>query len=410
MTETTIARLFKEQVKPVLGCTEPSAIALAVSTAFKTLEKKADALPQDIKKIVLALDKNVFRNAFSVGIPRTDGSYGIKIAAAVGVFCDPALGLKLFSSFDRINLPLARKIAKKIKIKVLPLNDIYIKAGIFTESDSASVVIENTHTGIALIKFNKKKIFNNPVRKENLFSKEMKKNAAAGLSEIIAAAKKIKSPERKLIGDLIAINRRAAEYGMKKKCGLSVGQLLERISGQKTIIGYTQSMTAAACDARMGGEDVEIMAVCGSGNQGIMCSVPIAAVAKKLKIPQKKVIEAVAISVLVECKLTYFQGYLTSMCGAITKAGLAASAGLTYLLGGDVDRIENAMKIFAADITGVICDGAKPSCSLKLATSASSALKSALFSLRGMTIGGTQGIIKNKLVSTLKNIADINRK
>jgi L-cysteine desulfidase len=238
----------------------------------------------------------------------------------------------------------------------------------------------------------------------------MKKNAVSGLSEIIAAAKKIKSPERKLIGDLIAINRRAAEYGMKKKCGLSVGQLLERISGQKTIIGYTQSMTAAACDARMGGEDVEIMAVCGSGNQGIMCSVPIAAVAKKLKIPQKKVIEAVAISVLVECKLTYFQGYLTSMCGAITKAGLAASAGLTYLLGGDIDRIENAMKIFVADITGVICDGAKPSCSLKLATSASSALKSALFSLRGMTIGGTQGIIKNKLVSTLKNIADINRK
>ena len=113
MTETTIARLFKEQVKPVLGCTEPSAIALAVSTAFKTLEKKADALPPDIKKIVLALDKNVFRNAFSVGIPRTDGSYGIKIAAAAGVFCDPALGLKLFSSFDRINLPLARKIAKK---------------------------------------------------------------------------------------------------------------------------------------------------------------------------------------------------------------------------------------------------------------------------------------------------------
>ena len=117
----------------------------------------------------------------------------------------------------------------------MPLNDIYIKAGIFTESDSATVVIENTHTGITLIKFNKKKIFNNPVLKENLFSKEMKKNAAASLSEIIAAAKKIKSPERKLIKDSIAINLRAAEYGMKKKCGLSVGQLLKRISGQKTI-------------------------------------------------------------------------------------------------------------------------------------------------------------------------------
>ena len=90
---------------------------------------------------------------------------------------------------------------------------------------------------------------------------------------------------------------------------------------------------------------------------------------------------------------------------AITKAGLAASAGLTYLLGGDIARIENAMKIFAADITGVICDGAKPSCSLKLATSASSALQSALFSLRGMTIGGTQGIIRNNLNLTLKNIA-----
>jgi len=135
--------------------------------------------------------------------------------------------------------------------------------------------------------------------------------------------------------------------------------------------------------------------------------VPLVAVAKKLNIPQKKVIEAVAISVLIECKLTYLQGYLTSMCGAVTKAGFAATAGITYLLGGPAEKMENAMKIFAGDITGIICDGAKPSCALKLATASSSAVKSALFSLNGMTISGEQGIVKNKLAATLKNIASI---
>ncbi|MEW6557695.1 MAG: L-serine ammonia-lyase, iron-sulfur-dependent, subunit alpha [Elusimicrobiota bacterium] len=408
MTALSVERLFKEQVKPVLGCTEPSSVALAVSAAFNILKEKSGAAPRDIEKIVLTLDKYVFRNALAVGIPRTNGSYGIETAASVGVFCKPGLQLKLFSSFDRKNIPAARQLTKKIKIKVLPLEEIYIKSEITAGNNTASAVVEKTHIGISSIKFNKQTVFKNTVLKKNTFSEEMKKIAFASLSEIIETAKKIKPQEKNIIKNLIATNWHAAEYGISKKCGLSVGQVLKTITGQKTVIDYTQVMTAAACDVRMIGENVEIMSVCGSGNQGIMCSVPLVAVAKKLNIPQKKVIEAVTVSILVECKLTYLQGYLTSLCGAVTKAGFAAVAGLSYLLGASVEKIENAMKIFAADITGIVCDGAKPSCALKLASSSASAVKSALFSVNGVSIHGNQGIIiKSDFNSTLKNVAGL---
>lgn len=390
-----------------MGCTEPAAISLACSYAFNVLKEKTGISPAAVKKIAVTVSGNIYKNAFAVGLPKTNGGTGIEFAASMGLFCNPDLRLKLFSSFGIKKLKSVKKIIKKTAVKIRREKGFYIKAGIFSKTDSASAVIEGHHTGLSSLKFNGKKIFRTEVKNKQDFGPSTTKLAKMDLKEILAVVKKLKSEDKEIIRRMIGVNWRASGYGLKKKCGLNVGRTLSKITKRKNLTDYVQIRTAAACDMRMSGENIEVMSVCGSGNQGIMCSVPIIAVAEKLKIPKEKLLEAVALAVLIESYFTYYEGYLTVLCGAVAKAGFGAAAGITYLMGGGVKKIERALKNYAGDLTGVLCDGAKPGCALKLASSSCSAVKNAVFSMENVAISDNQGIVGRDFKELAKNVSEI---
>jgi len=410
MNKLHLTKLLNEQIKPAMGCTEPASIALACAHAVSVLKKYAKVQANDVTGIDVTLDKFVFRNARAVGIPKSGGETGIKIAAAMGIFCNPKYALNIFSSFDIKHLPAAEQLSNKVRISVLKSDLLYIKVKIFADRNYSAVTIKYSHAGIEKIKFKNRIIFENKIKRINNISTGMNNISKMRIEEIILLAEKGGQKNLAKIKDLVETNWMAANFGVKNKCGLGIGANLAHLCDKKNgIAEYVQSMTAAASDARMGGSDIGVVAVCGSGNQGIMCSVPIKAAGNMLHINEKRIIRAVLISILIECYLTSKFGYISDICGAVMKAGFGATAGLTYLLGGNEKQIENAMELFAGDLTGMICDGAKSGCSLKLATSSYSAVKAALLSLKGITAPAGCGIIGINFEGTIDNIITLKK-
>jgi len=411
MNKLNLSNLLSEQIKPAMGCTEPAAIAIACANAASTLMKYSGAKTKDIKNIELTLDRFVYRNAKAVGIPQSGGKTGIKTAAAMGIFCNPNYGLNIFSSFNKGHIAKAEKIAEKVIINISGSKPLYIKAKVTAGKNYSVVIIKNFHMDIEKIESNRKIIFRNENKEHRGLSSEMENISGMNIKEIISAAKNAQKDNFETIKNLIGTNWTAAQYGIKNRCGLGIGANIMRLCNKKgELEGYVQAMASAATDARMSGEYIEIISVCGSGNQGIMCSVPIKAAGKILDINEKRIIAAVLIAVLIECNLTSKFGYLTDLCGAVTKAGFAATAGLTYLLCGNEKQIENALNIFAGDLTGVICDGAKSGCALKICSSSSSAVRAALLSLKGVSAPADCGIIGNGFKETIENISRNNYK
>ncbi len=407
--------ILRLEVAPALGCTEPGAIALGAAAAASFMQGK------EIESIEIWVDPNIYKNGLAVTIPGTGGLSGLDTAAALGALGgDPLLKLEVLDPVDSHVVEKAGEFLKTGKVKVNLLSDqkgIYVKTVIKSGQDTAMSVIRNMHDNIEKLAFNNTEITDSPLLSE--IKEEGKSEVAEmeawlkelSLENLLELIDDLDTEDLNFLDEGIRYNMRLAEFGLKNSSGLGVGKTLERLARQGVIkrdmILASRILTSAAADARLGGVKLPAMSSAGSGNHGLTAILPIRAVWDFVEIDKKVMLEAIAISHIITAYIKSYTGRLSAVCGCSIAAGAGAAAGVTFLLGGGIHHIAGAIKNLTEDLAGVVCDGAKAGCALKLSTAAGTAVQAALFSLQGVRVEPTDGIIGTSSEQTIKDIGEL---
>lgn len=409
----TIKEIIKTEVAPALGCTEPVAIALGAAAAVALIPGK------EIEVVEIAVDPNIFKNGMAVTIPGTPGLTGLDTAAAIGaVGGDPALKLEVLEPVDDAAVSQAKKMLADGKVQVELLHGkkgIFIHAKVKSGEDLAECTIEDLHDNIVSLALNGESIETHPLLQEGGPGQPQTDKArmtewlkGLSLMQIIELLDELDSEDFDFLQEGVDYNLRLAEHGLKFGSGLGIGRTLERLVRQRMIkkdmMIAARILTSAASDARMAGVKMPAMSSAGSGNHGLTATLPIWAVKDYVECDRKTILESVALSHVVTSYVKAHTGRLSAVCGCSVAAGAGATAGITYLLGGDLHHIAGAIKNLVEDLAGVICDGAKAGCSLKLATAAGTSVQAALFALQGVQVQSTDGIIATSPEKTMQNI------
>ena len=419
-----IIDLIHAEVKPALGCTEPIAVALAVAKAVEIITENCRCdFPEGWRRkadfrIEVEVSSNILKNAMGVGIPGT-GMVGIPVAAALGAVCgESALGLEVLRKITPEDVARARELAGSKAVKVSVANTrhmLYVKATVYLEEASAtaevnpyaSAVIEDDHDRIVETSFADRILMNS----ESGVASEDKAGNDLGLTvrEIFEFADTAPLEDISFILEQRTLNLALAMEGLRGDYGLKVGKAIrenqEEVFGDD-YISYAMGMTAAASDARMAGCTLPAMSNSGSGNQGITVSMPVITYALKYGVDDGRLARALILSNLVAIHIKSYLGKLSALCGCVV-ASTGSACGIVYLQGGGVREVSAAIQNMAGNITGMVCDGAKVGCAMKVASGVSCAVQSAVLALRGTCIPSTDGIIEDDVEKTIRNIGTI---
>lgn len=398
-----LLELIKDETKPAIGCTEPVAVAFTVATGKKYMQGK-------ILKIDLKVSKNILKNGKSVTIPNTEAC-GLDIAGALGEICgDPEEGLFVFRNVNNEYLDKAKEMIKNKVVTLNPIEDtdpVFVEATLKGEKDEVVAILRGGHTNIEQVIVNGKIAFekDNKNKKDNKdcdFIKEL------SLRDIRQITEDISIEKLDFIMDGIEMNKEAAMEGLKRQKGLTLGSSLLKLQEEgkigKDSATIARILTAAGSDLRMGGGMCPIMTSGGSGNQGLCVILPINVVAEDIKAPKERLQRAVFFGHAVNNFVKKYTGKLSAICGCAIAAGIGATAGIAWLLGGKDKEIEGAILNMLANLTGMVCDGAKGSCAIKLSTSASEAVISAYLALNDIIVPNNTGIIGNTVEDTINNL------
>ena len=411
----TIKDILRIQVAPALGCTEPAAVALCTAAAGSLLSDR------ELESMELWVDPGIYKNAFAVSIPGAEGAVGTAWAGALGFYGgDPSLKLQVLEPIAGDSMQKARRLIEAGKVKIDLLKDkegIYIKARLTTADEMAEAVIEDSHDDLKSLKHN-----GVPVRDHALLSSSTEDHSeicrleeflkSKALEELIALVEGMDDEDFDFVMKGVKYNLELSKHGLTFGGGLAVGKTLELLVekgfAKKDMILDARILTSSACDARMSGAKLPAMSSAGSGNQGLTAILPIWAVKDHMSgLDPKQILRAIALSHVVTGYIKSHTGRLSAVCGCSVAAGAGAAAGVAYLMGGNLRQIASAIKDLIGDLAGVICDGAKASCALKLATAAGTAVQAALFSLHGLDVKDSDGIIAFTPEQTLRNVGQI---
>ena len=401
-----ILKLLKNEVSPAIGCTEPIAVAFAVTRACEILEEQ----PSHIK---ILLSANIYKNALGVGIPGT-GMIGLPIAIALGVKIGRSeYGLEVLKDVNDESLKSAKQYLEQCPLDISIKEDIseklYIEVQIEKDGNSSEVIITGQHLNII------KETRNGFV----LFNKNQKQDAHESSQELELSIQKIYDfalgAEYDDISFIIKageLNYKAAKISLEADYGHNVGKIFASKGGMyvfgNSVFSKILSHTSAACDARMAGAMIPVMSNSGSGNQGITSTLPVYIYAKSNKFNDIMLSRALVLSSLIAIYIKQTLGRLSALCGCVV-AAMGSSCGITYLMGGEYNEICYAVKNMVANLTGMVCDGAKPSCSLKLASGVSMSLLSAVLAMEGQSATHLEGIIDEDVDVCIKNLTSIGR-
>ena len=394
-------KTLKKEVVPSEGCTEPIAIAYAASIA-------AEHLKGEIKEVNIYLSKNVIKNALGVGIPGT-GGVGIEIAAALGISIQKSYKkLTILSNFTEDELKKAKEIVDKNIINIKQKNTnkaLYIEVELLSETSKAKVIIEDTHTNVTLIECDNEIIMDNNSEVSEDLEEDYK---LFKIADIYNFAKEVDFDHIKFILESAKMNEKVSEEGLKGDYGLQVGSKIIQ-KGNFNLFSNDASnkiiaASAAASDARMDGCAMPIMTTAGSGNQGIACSIPVAQTARLLDKSEEELARALVLSNLVTIRIKKHMGRLSPLCGAGIAGATGASCGITYLLGGNLENINYCINNMISDLSGMICDGAKETCALKIATGTNAAIQCANLAINGISATANDGIVAKDVEETIESI------
>ena len=393
------------EVVPAIGCTEPVAVAICTAKATEILGRR----PQ---KIRLNLSGNIIKNAMGVGIPGT-GMIGLPIAVALGALVGKSeYGLEVLRDVNPEALEEGKRFIEDGRIKISLCEDVpsnlYIDVEAQADGDTARAVIAGSHTNFIHLSKNGEVIFSCDASSLADQEEESLNLTAKTVYEFALTV-----PLEK-IGFILEsgwMNRDAARRALRESYGHGLGKVIKE-EGIKffgdTPIRHILAMTSAACDARMGGAQVPVMSNSGSGNQGITATLPVVCYAEDIGASEEQLTRALALSNLTSIYIKQSLGRLSALCGCVV-ASTGASAGLVYLMGGGFDEICASIKNMVANLTGMICDGAKPACALKITSGVSTALMSAMLAMNGKCVTSQEGIVHDDIDRTVHNLTSIGR-
>jgi len=404
----SFSEFFKDNLKIAYGCTEPIAVALAASHAARLIKNKK------YRKIEVITDRNIFKNGFGAGIPGSDGMTGNVFAAALGAFiADPDKGFSIFNGISESILKKANQFYKEKRVSISvdrSRTDIYIFVKIYTYDDDYSVaIVKDDHLGINRLIKNGQEVFS----KENKEDKEHTKKSFSEVSikSLVDFVNKCDIKELSRVKEALKINMKASEFGLNNPAGIKLGHTLKKMWDKDelchTAENFIKYSVASACDARMGGESVPVMTLCGSGNQGIAATIPIKCFYTFNKFDDEELLlRTTALSCLITGFIKERLGKLSPICGCVAASGSGAAAGITYLKNRP-DKTGGTIANLLADITGVICDGAKGSCSLKLSTACGMAPIYSSLAINGCIVDKKNGIIEDTIEKTIENLKEV---
>lgn len=410
ITETERKRiidLIHQEVVPAIGCTEPIAVALCVAKATETLGTKPE-------KINVLLSANILKNAMGVGIPGT-GMIGLPIAIALGALIgkseyqlevlkdstpDVVEEGKRFIEEKRIHISLKENIEEKLYIEVC------CEAG----DDKATAVITGGHTTFIYIERNGEVQF----QKQHTASCEKEEECLElTLRKVYDFALNTPLDEISFILETARLNKAAAERSFEGNYGHGLGKMLRGTYEHKvmgdSVFSHILSYTSGACDARMAGAMIPVMSNSGSGNQGISATLPVLVYAEENDKSEEELIRALMLSHLTVIYIKQSLGRLSALCGCVV-AATGSSCGITWLMGGTYDQVAYAVQNMIANLTGMICDGAKPSCALKVTTGVSTAVLSAIMAMENRCVTSVEGIIDEDVDQSIRNLTKIGSK
>ena len=403
-----IIKLIKREVVPAMGCTEPAAVALCVAKVKEILGE----LPQ---KIEVSLSGNMLKNAMGVGIPGT-GMIGLPIAIALGALTGKSeYGLEVLKDVNPENVELGKKFIEEGRIKISHQKDapsiLHIEVECNGTMDNhAKGVISGSHTNVVHLEHNGEILFS---KKGNnrLGEGEESPDPVLDLAKVYEFATTAPYEEIEFILEAKRLNKAAAELALHNEYGHSLGHTMstkgKELFGDSPL-SHIISYTSAACDARMGGAQIAVMSNSGSGNQGICATMPVVSYADDIGADDKKLARALILSHLTSIYIKQSLGRLSALCGCVV-ASTGASSGIVYLMGGGYNEISAAVKNMIANITGMICDGAKPSCSLKISSGVGTALMSAMLAMENKCVTEAEGIICDDVDKSIHNLTSIGR-
>lgn len=405
-----IIALVKREVIPAVGCTEPIAVALAVASSQSLL----NGYPS---RIHVALSPNMLKNAMGVGIPGT-GMTGLPIAIALGAICgDSKANLEVLAKVTPDDVAKGKSLVDNnaISISLAPegCDILYIEATVTDDSGhSATTVISGSHTNIVRQELDGKVLTLNDGGNGGA---EVKSSASAPkltMAQVWEFAMESPLDELKFILESRRINKLAAERSFTGKYGHEVGRTLhcerQRAMMGDSIFSRVLSYTSAACDARMAGAPIPVMSNSGSGNQGIAATLPVAIYAEEQFASVEQTVRALMLSHLTVIYIKQSLGRLSALCGCVV-AATGSACGICYLMGGNFEKVVATAKNMIANLTGMICDGAKPSCAMKLASGVSTAMMSAMMAMEGQSVCQLEGIVDDDIDRCVSNLTRIGR-
>lgn len=397
----SILALLRKEVVPALGCTEPIAVALAAARAAETLGRTPE-------RLYVEVSPNLLKNGMGVVVPGT-GECGLGVAAAAGALAGKSsLGLECLRDLDPQQAQQACAMAASDAVELaLPDNDILLYCAVTAGAGSATARAElrDSHDNITRVWKDGVQIFG-----------QDEAGAAAGqgeddwplsLARVYDFAMHAPLEELSFILEAARMNRSVAEEGLRKEYGLGVGRSMEdrihRNILSDDMATFAIKLTAAAADARMAGVQMAVMSNSGSGNQGITCTMPVVACAVRLGKSDEELVRALIASHLTSIHIKHHLGRLSAHCGAMV-AGTAAACGIVLLLGGGLPEMERTIRNMVGDMAGMICDGAKSSCALKVASAVSAGLQAAMLAMDGKSVPGREGIVDDDIEACIANL------
>ena len=420
-----IIDIVHREVKPALGCTEPIAVALAVAKAAEIICDNCPSLcPEGWRlkadfRIDVSVSGNILKNGMGVGIPGT-GMVGLPVAAALGAVCgESSRGLEVLAALSEDAVTRARELVAsgRVGISVAPVDRLlYVKATVSAGGGAEASAEVDPHA-YAIIEDDHDRIVETSFADRILMSSESGAAAAdrtAGddgltVREIFDFACSVPFERISFILEDRTLNMALAREGLDGHYGMMVGRAIRE--NQREVFGddflsYAMGLTAAAADARMAGCTLPAMSNSGSGNQGITVSMPVIAYATKYGVDDERLARALILSNLVAIHIKSYLGKLSALCGCVV-ASTGSACGIVWMQGGGYEEVCAAIKNMAGNITGMVCDGAKVGCAMKVASGVSCAVQSAVLALRGTCIPSTDGIIDDDVEKTIRNLGSI---
>ena len=399
-----IIDLINSEVVRAIGCTEPIAVALCVAKATETLENT----PQ---RIEVELSANILKNAMGVGIPGT-GMIGLPIAIALGATIGKSeYQLEVLKDCTPEAVELGKQLIDEKRIAISLKEDIneklYIEVTCEFDNHTATAIIAGGHSSFVYIAKDDNVILNNSYKSEQVSDEE---TLSLSLRKVYEFATTAPVDEISFILETARLNKAAAEQSFEGEYGHSLGKVLRgrhenQILGN-SVFSHILSYTSGACDARMAGAMIPVMSNSGSGNQGISATMPVVVFAEENNKSEEELTRALILSHLTVIYIKQSLGRLSALCGCVV-AATGSSCGITWLMGGSYEQIAYAVQNMIANLTGMICDGAKPSCALKVATGVSTAVLSAIMAIENKCVSSVEGIIDEDVDQSIRNLTRI---